>query len=133
MPDQIKWLQFQQMEKITLNGSASADPEGGLLTYSWGVVPGSANNPQFVDPAKDITDVTGLVAGDYKFQLKVTDDKGASDTATVAVQVTIREVVVPRKTCGPLSDIIKLFDELETVDPRRFPTFTNADGFTVVC
>lgn len=114
---------------IQLNGSASSDPEGKALTYSWTVVQGSANNPTIVDPEKDITAVTGLVEGEYKFELKVTDDQGASDTATVSVQVIVREVVV-NKSCGPLSEIIKRFDEFETIDPRRFPVFINADGFS---
>lgn len=114
---------------IQLNGSASTDPEGKALTYSWTVLPGSANNPNIVDPGKDITEVTGLVEGDYQFELKVTDDQQASDTATVTVKVIIREVVI-NKSCGPLSEIIKRFDEFETIDPRRFPVFINADGFS---
>lgn len=117
--------------KITLNGSASTDPEGGALTYEWIVVPGSANTPQIAKPANDVTDVTGLVTGSYKFQLTVKDNQGASDSAIVSVDVTVRDVAT-RKTCGPLSDIIKLFDGLEAVDPRRLPIFTNADGFTSI-
>lgn len=113
--------------KITLNGSNSIDPEGGLLTFNWSVATGSANTPTITDSAKAITDVTGLIAGDYKFILKVTDDKGATSADTVTVQVKINEV--RQKTCGPLSDIHKLFDEIGTVDQQRFPLFTNADGF----
>jgi hypothetical protein len=115
--------------KITLNGSASTDPEGGVLTYNWIVLSGSANNPLIEKPDNESTDVTGLITGSYRFKLTVKDEKGESDSAEVSVNVTVRDTI-PQKTCGPLSDIIKLFDGLEAADARRFPTFTNADGFT---
>ena len=112
-----------------MNGSNSTDPEGSVLTFKW-TNAGGPNTPAITDAAKDITTVTGLVAGNYKFELKVTDDKGDSAGDTVSVQVIIKDAV--QKSCGPLSDIIKLFEQLETVDPERFPIFTNADGFTSI-
>ena len=127
-PDQV--VTIPPNGSITLNGNNSTDPEGSALIFNWSFA-GGPNTPVITDATKAITTVTGLTTGDYKFELKVTDDKGDSDSDTVAVQVSIREVV-PRKTCGPLLDIIKLFEELETVDRQRFPIFTNADGFTSI-
>ncbi|MEJ8816345.1 carboxypeptidase-like regulatory domain-containing protein [Lacibacter sp. H407] len=112
---------------ITLNGTASTDPEGAALTFNWTRIAGP-NTPVIVTPNLAITSVTGLVAGTYSFELKVTDDKGASDSDTVTVQVQLRDTT-PQKVCGPLPDIIKLFDGITDVDPNRFSTFINADGF----
>lgn len=114
---------------ITLNGSNSSDPEGGTLTFDWNLA-GGPNAAIITDKTKAVTTVNGLTNGDYKFELKVTDDKGDSASDTVIVSVKINDI--PQKTCGPLSDIIKLFEQLETVDPQRFPLFTNADGFTSI-
>jgi hypothetical protein len=38
-------------------------------------------------PSSDTTTVTDLTEGAYTFELTVTDDKGATDSSTVAVNV----------------------------------------------
>jgi len=114
---------------ITLNGSNSSDPEGGALTFDWNLA-GGPNAANITDKTKAVTTVNGLANGDYKFELKVTDDKGDSASDTVIVSVKINDV--PQKICGPLTDIIQLFENLESVDQQRFPLFTNADGFSSI-
>lgn len=127
-PDQLVTVSPNN-NSVTLNGSGSSDPEGSALSFNW-INLGGPNAPQIIDPNLAVTKVTGLIKGDYKFELTVKDDKGDTDTDTVAVQVIIQEL--PQKICGPLSDIIKLFDQLASVDQQRFPVFTNADGFTSI-
>lgn len=114
---------------ITLNGSNSSDPEGSALSFEW-TFAGGPNTPNITDKTKAITTVAGLTTGDYKFELKVTDDKGAGSSDTVSVAVRLRET--QEKSCGELGDNISLFDKLEEVDPQAFPVFTNADGFASI-
>jgi len=74
---------------VGLDGSRSYDPDGTIASYSWGKVsgPGAATiiNSNTATPT-----VTGLQAGQYVFQLTVTDNAGltASDVTTVTVNST---------------------------------------------
>jgi hypothetical protein len=71
----------------TLDGSASADPDGSLASYAWTLQSGPA---QFTiaSPAAVTTALTNLVEGTYVFRLKVTDNKGATHEDDVAVTVS---------------------------------------------
>jgi len=70
---------------IRLDGSASKDPEGRPLTYSWRVIQGAAALLDASSPTP-IVQLLGL-AGDYIFELKVTNNAGLSSTATVTVRL----------------------------------------------
>ncbi len=72
------------LTQVTLSGSASSDPDGDALTYSWTQLSGP---PTTVFSAGSVQATTTLpVAGTYVFQLTVTDSRGgtATDTVTVA-------------------------------------------------
>jgi peptidoglycan hydrolase-like protein with peptidoglycan-binding domain len=81
-PDQTITL---PTNSVTLNGSASYDIDNGnTLNYIWTFVSGPSN----IDPSDVATPaVTGLVADTYVFELKVTDNLGASSTDTVRIVV----------------------------------------------
>ena len=70
---------------VTLSGSGT-DPDGSITAYSWTKVSGPAQGT-ITSAGSASTPVTGLAQGVYQFQLKVTDNKGATGVATVQVTV----------------------------------------------
>ena len=74
---------------VTLDGSASYDSDGTIVSYTW-------TGP--VDPEDTATPTVLLVSGDYTFSLVVTDDKGA---VSVADTVEVRVNVAPHADAGP--------------------------------
>src|SRR5579871_4359058 len=74
------------LDSVMLDGSKSSDADGTISYYSWSEASGSAginiSNPNTVTP-----EITGLQIGTYVFQLVVTDNKGATDTAVVTITV----------------------------------------------
>ncbi|WP_333863197.1 PKD domain-containing protein, partial [Chitinophaga sp.] len=71
---------------VTLRGAASTSNGGTITAFSWNKISGPAQG-RIVSPASATTDVTGLVAGSYVFELKVTNNDGgvATDMITVTV------------------------------------------------
>jgi hypothetical protein len=70
----------------TLNGAASVDADGNIVSYAWTKQSGPAPYT-IVDPTAVTTGLTDLAAGTYVFRLKVTDNKGASAEDDVVVTV----------------------------------------------
>ena len=71
--------------EVTLSGNTSIDEDGKITSYKWSRSSGPAAT--IVSPNKAVTRITQLKAGVYNFTLVVTDDDGASSTATVVVTV----------------------------------------------
>ncbi len=67
-------------ETLDVDGSGSSDPDGSISSYEWDFGDGATATGQSVSHSYD-------AAGDYTVALTVTDDAGASDTATVSVTV----------------------------------------------
>ncbi len=84
---------------ITLSGFGS-DPDGNVASYSWSKV--SGGSATIATPGAVTTNITGLSAGNYIFQLSVTDDSGgvSSDSVQVFVHATAGKVVLLTAT-GP--------------------------------
>jgi glucose/arabinose dehydrogenase/PKD repeat protein len=66
---------------VNFDGTASSDPEGKALTYSWDL----NGDGTFGDATGATTSYTYTAAGVYHPSLRVTDDQGASDTKTVTI------------------------------------------------
>jgi hypothetical protein len=69
-----------------LDGSASNDPDGNIVTYAWTKLSGPSGG-NISNPDRARTQVTNLVEGTYVFQLMVTDNLGATATAQTKVIV----------------------------------------------
>ncbi len=86
----------------SLDGSASYDPDGSIVTYNWNLISGS-DSVSILSPAEATTTVTGLSGGTYAFELVVTDNKGAVTKGTVYVVVgnDVTRLEVPIVTLYP--------------------------------
>ena len=76
-------------DSISLDGSASNDPDGTINEWLWKKIEGPASF-NIVVPTKAKTVSKNLVAGTYQFELSVKDDKGLSAKDTM--QVTVNSV-----------------------------------------
>src|SRR5215472_10090716 len=66
---------------VSFDGTGSSDPEGHPLTYSWDL----NGDGTFGDATGPTASYTYTTAGVYHPSLRVTDDQGATDTASVTV------------------------------------------------
>lgn len=82
------------VNSTTLDGSGSTDGDGKISKYAWSEVAGPNTAKISSDTAK-ATNITGLIAGTYNFQLKVTDNLGA--TASSSVSVTVKSSTLNNK------------------------------------
>src|SRR5664280_2411624 len=79
------WTITLPINTITVSGSGS-DADGTVVSYVWTKISGPSSY-NIVNPTSAVTSINGLVQGVYQFQLKVTDNNGA--TATDIMQVTV--------------------------------------------
>ena len=82
---------------ISLNGSASFDPDGVIVSWSWyqlsgkgGVTIANANTPT--------PTISGLQVGTYVFVLVVTDNRGGSTQAQVTITITANTNAAPNNS-----------------------------------
>jgi outer membrane autotransporter protein len=85
----------QPGENVTLNGAASLDPDGTIVSYQWL----NASNQQIATGA---TPTVRLADGQHTITLLVTDDDGTTDIDTVVVTVTAPSAnQLPIAVAGP--------------------------------
>ncbi|MEP7377737.1 MAG: PKD domain-containing protein [Chitinophagaceae bacterium] len=71
---------------ITLNGSASSDPDGKIVSYSWQQISGPAISTLSSVSTATVT-ASKLIEGVYSFRLTVKDNNSAAATAMVSITV----------------------------------------------
>lgn len=97
---------------VTLDGSASSDPNGDPLTFFWTQVDGPAT-VALSDPTAVRPGFVATKSGDYRFRLVVSDGKVASPPDEV--KITVRNVA-PTAAAGP--DQVVDAGPLVTLDGR---------------
>ncbi|MFE5191639.1 hypothetical protein [Streptomyces sp. NPDC056628] len=111
------------LEDLRLDGSASKDPDGGQLTYSWALEsfpPGAAKLPwQKLIGATPValpagTEVPDAALGPYVFRLTVTDAFGSASAAVTHSIVRVNSG--PRADAGPPEQTFRLLNGMR---PKR--------------
>ncbi|MFT3700845.1 MAG: PKD domain-containing protein [Agriterribacter sp.] len=98
---------------VTLDGSGSTAPSGSITSYTWTTISGPAGN-SIASASSVSTLVNGLVEGVYQFELKVTDNNGATSTATVTV--TVKAAPLPPVANAGIAQTITLPANSVTLD-----------------
>ena len=83
---------------VTLTGSGT-DPDGTITAYLWTKISGPATFT-ITNTTSAATSVTGLIQGVYRFELRVTDNSGATDTDTMQVTVNAAVNQLPTANAG---------------------------------
>ena len=87
------------VNSTNLDGTQSTDPNGTISSYSWVRISGP-NTPGISGANTSTPNVSGLIAGQYVYQLTVTDNNGASSSAQVKIIVSPAANVIPVANAG---------------------------------
>jgi hypothetical protein len=74
------------LTSVTVSGNNSADIDGNIKGYSWKEISGPST-AVIAQAGSAVTDINGLVEGEYIFELQVTDNAGATASAKIKVSV----------------------------------------------
>ncbi len=99
---------------VTFNGSASYDPNGSIVSYSWNFGDGGTGSGQIVTH-------TYTARGVFSARLTVTDNDGKTGSAYRSIEVAgVNEPPIAEFTCSPTSGLYPLsvtFDASASRDP----------------
>jgi hypothetical protein len=84
-----------------LNGNVSYDPDGTIVSYLWKQISGPSQ-AMITGELTPVATVSNLKPGVYTFELAVTDNEGASSSATTKIMVGRKSsfIVFPNPTSG---------------------------------
>ena len=114
---------------LWLDASSSSDEDGDELSYVWTQTEGPVGLAQLNSTTGKVVEFSGNnSAGDYQFNLTVTDDGGL--TATASVGVSIAESALPddfNARTGPLSGSVELTWTPYTEDETIYTIYRSND------
>ncbi|NML19343.1 T9SS type A sorting domain-containing protein [Pseudoflavitalea sp. G-6-1-2] len=84
---------------IKLDGRASNDPDGSIVSYKWTRIKGPGTVTISGDATAQAT-VANAIAGVHEFELVVKDNRGGIDKDTVAITVKEKPNVAPKANAG---------------------------------
>jgi hypothetical protein len=103
-------------DSVLLDGSGSTDPDGSIASYKWTKIAGPASL-SIISATEPKTVVKSLTAGVYRFELQVTDDKGAYAKDTVMITVdAVPTANQPPVACAGADQVITLPVNTTTLD-----------------
>lgn len=111
---------------VTLDGSASSDPDGDPLTFDWAVTSGTFVNG--TDANSPVAQVTFPGMAPYPVTLTVADGRGGQDQAELTIELLVNEppVVVltadpPSVPAGDSHSTVVTIDASDSTDPNGDP------------
>jgi hypothetical protein len=112
---------------ITVDGSGSTDPDNNISTYLWTKISGPSSF-SIADASAVQTQVTNLVEGVYKFELKVTDAGGLFSRDTVQIAV-----INQQNCCGVRPYKQATLTQIGNLSVPRMPTAATAAKQGSIC
>jgi alpha-tubulin suppressor-like RCC1 family protein len=124
-PDEVLTLPFNT---VNLPGSGT-DADGTVTGYQWRHISGPSQY-LIVSPTQAQTDITDLVAGIYEFELRVTDNRGATDRDTVKITVNVDQRLASSFTIfpNPATNIINVKIDAITIAAKTHVRVYDARG-----
>lgn len=120
-------------DQVTLDATASYDPEGEALVYQWKLVAPAGSNTVMDDSRTGLLNFTPDIAGLYGVNLTVSDAGGLQTSSTVTVTVTeqmddllsgtVKGRVVDTGLNGVPNAVFKINDKLHTAGSDGFYEF----------
>ncbi|KAK3763053.1 hypothetical protein RRG08_014841 [Elysia crispata] len=108
---------FLPQESLTLDGTNSTD-EDGKLSYAW-LQTGGPSSLTLTNEDEEVAIATGsIAAGDYEFQLTVTDSSGQQSSEKLTVTVK-KDVKLPPKANAGGNRVVQLPVSLVTLDGSK--------------
>jgi hypothetical protein len=117
------------LSSVTLSGSAT-DADGTVASYLWTKVSGTGS--AITNPTSGPTTVTGFTAGSYVFNLRATDNLGATGNKTVTITVNRAPIIDGNYGTLTYSQPYDVTSSVNTDQGRRnavsFTTFRTGPG-----
>jgi hypothetical protein len=118
--------------RVTLSGRGT-DVDGTVVAYRWKQIAGPAD--KLISPNTAITVLDNMIEGNYKFELTVTDDKGAVGKDTVGVAVLPMAIATQPNTIkiypNPITDFTTLEINKDNSNQKLMVTISDLTGRVV--
>ncbi len=96
-PDEARRLETIPLKTLEFRGDRSSDPDGAVAGYQWSILSRPEGSTAQFEPSDTAANPTFFLdlAGEYVFELQVTDDRGmpSCEPALTVVQVTPDEAI----------------------------------------